>query len=110
MAENNEELKTMLRTIVDEQSSIRGRIERIDDKLEEMIRIEAELANNREGMQRMGGMIDKLEAKVETQDKIIVNMRIESARQYMKITLLGGGGGAGVAAVIGAVLKGLGLI
>ncbi len=118
-------LQQMMTTIIDGQKQIADSqkqqaddirqqaadIRDIRSSMKEIIKIEAQQANQKEALTRIGGDVDRLRHWVETEteklhkrvndlDDIVTDLRILSARLVTKVSLIAGGSGAGVGSIL----------
>lgn len=99
-----ETLITEQRRLADSQGHIFSKIDSINNRLEDIIRIEERQANDRAALTRMGSEIDSLKKTVAAQAATITDLRIDSAKVMVKMTLLGGGGGSIVTIIVGGAI------
>lgn len=115
-------LETMMSTIIDGQTSIISTqkqqaddIREIRASMNEIVKIEAQQANQKEALQRIGQHVDKVEETSQTEreklhvrinevETIVTDLRIVSARMVVKVSTIAAGASAIVASIFAFLL------
>lgn len=93
-------VEQMFTTLTTHFEKLDHKIEKIDDRLNAIIRIEERQASDRTALARMGKELDRMRESNDTLEKEVSDLRLKSAVAMVKMASIGGGSGSIVTALI----------
>jgi GTP1/Obg family GTP-binding protein len=118
MSQDLDEVKRMFTTIMDGHNNLTQRVDGINERLTDIIRIEEKQLATSQAIGRMGSHIDDIHAELRTlqtafvalQTGDITDLKVNTGKLWMKVSVMGASSGAGAAGVALAILKVSGML
>lgn len=108
----------MFTTLMDSHNALSGRVDTINERLTDIIRIEEKQLASNQAMSRIGRQVDSQQAEINQlrvdfvalQTGDITDLKVSSGKMWVKVTGIGAVGGSAAAGIITVIAKALGLL
>ena len=98
-------LEQMMTTIIDAQKLQAKDISDIKTSMAQMLVMEEKMVNQKEALSRMGSHVDTIDLRLCRQEKLLIELRIVSAKLVLKVSLIAAGASALVTTIGGFILS-----